>query len=691
MKRFALPLLYASLSLPLLAQTSSLLTAKPGRVTLDTLSSLVRVSDPQVSPDGKSIVVVVARQNLKDDRTDAELVQVDIASKAQRVLTQGRMHPGFPRWSPTGDRLAYLAADGDKHLQVYVLPMAGGDSIQLTHSEGGVQQFAWQPDGMAIAYAAADDAQKHEKNDDAFEIQANDYLIDSYSPPTHLWIVPATGGTPRRLTSGEWSLPISFPPGAPASPINFSPDGKLLFYVRAASPLSGDAELTSIQVLDIATGQSRALTTRTTLEQYPSISPDERHVAFWYPRDGKQWQENEINVVDFNPAVIAPIPAASEKVLTTAIDRNEARSIWMPDGKTLLVGANDADTVSLWMQPLEGPAHKLNLDGVTPNSSFWVDVAVGPSGQLAFTGTTPQHPAELYLMATPETKPERLTDFNASVDKLELGRMETLTWPTANVAGKPDGMEADGILTYPPDYVAGQKYPLVVLPHGGPTYGSHRAFSGQPQLLAAQGWLIFEPNYRGSDNLGNKYQAAIWNDAGAGPGRDVMAGVALLKARGIVDEHKVAVSGWSYGGYMTTWLLGNYGGWRCAVAGAAVTDWIDMYNLGDGVTTIGDNFGGSPNTPERMKLYLAQSPISYAANIKAPTLILSDTGDARVPITQSYRLFRILKENGVTTRFFAYPVPGHFPGDPVRARDVERRWAEWLATYLNQPPAISSK
>jgi dipeptidyl aminopeptidase/acylaminoacyl peptidase len=231
----------------------------------------------------------------------------------------------------------------------------------------------------------------------------------------------------------------------------------------------------------------------------------------------------------------------------------------------------------------------------------------------------------------------------------------------------------------------------VVLPHGGPTYGSHRAFSGQTQLLASQGWLIFEPNYRGSDNLGNKYQAAIWNDAGAGPGRDVMAGVALLKARGIVDEGKVAVSGWSYGGYMTTWLLGNYGGWRCAVAGAAVTDWLDMYNLGDGVTTIGDNFGGSPNTPERMKLYLAQSPITYAGNIKAPTLILSDTGDARVPITQSYRLFRILKENGVPTRFFAYPVPGHFPGDPVRSRDVERRWAEWLAMYLNGSSAISTK
>jgi dipeptidyl aminopeptidase/acylaminoacyl peptidase len=133
---------------------------------------------------------------------------------------------------------------------------------------------------------------------------------------------------------------------------------------------------------------------------------------------------------------------------------------------------------------------------------------------------------------------------------------------------------------------------------------------------------------------------------------------------------------------MTTWLLGNYGGWKVAVAGAAVTDWRDMYDIGDGVTTVGDNFGGSPNDPARLKEYIAQSPITYAKNIKAPTLILSDTGDARVPIVQSYRLFHILKEDGVTTKFVAFPVSGHFPGDPVRALDARKRWFEWLKEYL---------
>lgn len=676
-----------SVALPLCACAQGS-AVKSNRVTLDTFGMLVKVADPQISPDGKSIAVVVSRPNVKEDRTDSELVLVDIATHAQQVMTHDKTHVGFPRWSPDGSRLAYIAEDGKKHPEIFVLPMRGGDSYELTHAEGGVQQFAWTPDGTGIAYAAEDDKPKREKNDDAFEIGNNDFLVSGQSMPTHLWMVAAGGGTPRRLTSGAWSLPVSFPPGAPASPIGFSPDGKELFYVRAASPLSGDAEQTSIQVLNVATGESRALTTRTLLEQYPTISPDGRHVALWYPRDGKQWNENEVRVVDYS-AGAKPVEADAERVVTKSVDHNIVRSIWMPNSKDLLVGADDGVTVSLWLQPMEGTAKKLDVGDVTPSWAFWVDVMVGAKGEIAYTASSEHRPSELYYKAKADAVPVRLTDFNKDADALQLGRVETLTWPTVDAAGKPDGMEADGVLTYPPDYVAGKKYPLVLYVHGGPTASSHNTFSVGTQLFAAQGWMVFEPNYRGSDNLGNRYQSAIWNDAGAGPGRDVMAGVAMLKARGIVDETKVAVSGWSYGGYMTTWLLGNYGGWKAAVAGAAVTDWRDMYDLGDGVTTIGDNFGGSPNDAERLKAYEAQSPITYARQIKAPTLILSDTADARVPITQSYRLFHILKEDGVTTRFFAYPIPGHFPSDPLRSMDVRKRWVEWLAMYLNNSPVAS--
>ena len=240
------------------------------------------------------------------------------------------------------------------------------------------------------------------------------------------------------------------------------------------------------------------------------------------------------------------------------------------------------------------------------------------------------------------------------------------------------------MLVYPPEYAAGRKYPMVLYIHGGPKSASVDSFAPSPQILASMGWLVFEPNYRGSDSDGNAYEAAIVHDAGVGPGHDVMAGVKMLEARGIVDEKRIAVSGWSYGGYMTSWLIGNYPEvWRAAVAGAPVTDLTDEYALSDVEWLSHDIFGPSPYVAEGMKLYVAESPITYAPKMKTPTLILSDVGDYRVPTTQAYKLYHALKDNGVAVKFVAYPVGGHSPADPIRARDVWRRWTAWLAGYLN--------
>ena len=227
---------------------------------------------------------------------------------------------------------------------------------------------------------------------------------------------------------------------------------------------------------------------------------------------------------------------------------------------------------------------------------------------------------------------------------------------------------------------------MVLLIHGGPRAASMMTFSPAAQLMAAKGWLVLQPNYRGSDNLGRKFQTAIGGDAGAGPGRDVMAAIAAVKARGFVDETRLGVSGWSYGGYMTTWMLGNYPDvWKVGVAGAAVTDRLDQQNFSDGAS--GPRGNNSPwVNAEAMERERAQSPISYAGKIKAPTLILANTGDYRVPITQSYKLFHALRDAGVTSRFVAYPIFGHNATDPVRQRDVQERWIGWLERYLNDTP-----
>lgn len=624
------------------------LAQQPRRMQLDDLGRVVRVSDPQIAPDGKSIVIVVSRANYDENRHDADLVLVDIATGNQRTLTNERRSVSQPRFSPSGNRLAFLsnialASGQQSRPQVFVMPMNGGDARRITAAPKGVQQFAWSPDGRTIAYATEDEAEKktgHERFNDSFEVGNDDFLIQSQALPTHAWLAPAEGGEARRLTSGSWSLPINHPPGAPASPLAWSPDGSSLVLVRLATPHSGDARQAIVQVLNVATGRMRGLTGRDSLEGQPAYSPDGSQIAYWQPRDGDSGNVNEIHV--------APSTGGAGRSITRAIDRHIARSIWMSDGKSLLIGANDGTRVSLWLQLLDGAARKLDLGKLSPSSSFWVDVAVGKDGAIAFTATDPSRPAELYYLSSPTAAPKRLTNLNAEVAGLALGRTEVVSWQS-------DGFTHNGIVTYPPDFSNTQKYPLVLVIHGGPTAASLETFATNAQLMAAKGWVVFQPNYRGSDQIGNVYQHAIVNDSGAGPGRDVR-------------------------------LLGHYSGWRVAVAGAAVTDWLDQYNLGDANVRRGAAFGGSPWTDaKRMQSYMEQSPITYASRIRTPTLVMTNTQDFRVTPTQSFKLYHALKDNGVPTKFIAYPIYGHNAGDPVRQKDVQRRWIEWIEHYFREP------
>ena len=651
------------------------------RFGIGDVGKIVRVTDPQIAPDGKSIALVVSRANFEENRYDPELVLIDVATRGQRVLARERRGLSQARWSPDGSRLAFLASVDGKP-QIFVMPMYGGDSWQVTRAASGVQQYAWRPGHDEIAFVATDEAPKvtgEERWNKSFEIQNNHFLLQEAPRPAHVWLILADGTGARRLTSGAWTLPASLPPGAPSSPLSWSADGKTLAVVKVASPYTGDSDKSTVQLLDVDTSTLRPATGRTRNETQPLFSPDGTRLAHWYPRDGEGRNVNEIYV--------GPAAGGDTASVTRALDRNVQRAMWMPDGKSMLVSANDGTTTGLWIQPLEGlqpgKARRIELGSLVPTANFWLDASMGPKGELAFTASDAARPPELYYLASTEVghdaAPERMTEFNSATARLELGRNETVRWSS-------DGFHMDGVVTYPPAFAADKKYPLVLYVHGGPRSASKQSFSSRAQLLAAQGWVVFEPNYRGSDNLGNAFQAGIWNDAGAGPGRDVMAGVAELEKRGFVDTARMAVSGWSYGGYMTTWLLGNYPErWKAAVAGAAVTDWFDQYNYGDANVRRGAAFGGSPYTDtKRMQSYREQSPMSYASKIKAPTLILSDTGDWRVPITQSYQLYHALMDNGVSAQFIAYPVSGHSPADPVHSRDVDRRWVAWLGKYLGQ-------
>ena len=642
--------------------------AAQGRFDLDGLRKLVNLQSPELSPDGRSIALVVSRPDYDANHYAGELVLIDVASGTSRALTHDRWAVGAPRWSPSGDRIAFVDQVGegdDKAPQVCVLPMAGGDAHCVTHAPRGVAQYAWSPDGKSIAYATEDEPVKktgEEKHNESFEVGDDSYLTRAGALPVHLWLAPADGGEARRLTSGDWSLTKS----DGTSPIAFAPDGKTIAFAAQETAHTGDFRTSVIRAVDVATGSVRTVSSG--FGMGPSFSPRGDLIAFSRPRGPAPWFASHSIIV------VSPTGGA-ERNATPDIDRTFYGAEWTPDGRTLVVSSDDGTRTSIWMQPLGGSPTRLDLGDLQP-----AEISVGTGGAIAFVATTPTRPEELYYLTGPGGTARRLTDLNAPVGAMSLARSEGIEWDVGN------GFRADGVLLYPPGFDSTRTYPLVLSIHGGPMGASTTGFSALPELLAAEGWLVFQPNYRGSDNRGNAFQSAIIGDAGDGPGKDVMAGLAMIEKRGFVDPTRIGVSGWSYGGYMTTWLIGHYDVWKAALAGAAVTDYADQYDLSDINVTFGGGWGGSPWLPQWQEMVRKQSPITSADRMKTPTLILSDVGDYRVPIVESFKLYHALRDRGVPVKFVAYPVMGHFPGDPVHVRDVYRRWTTWFREQFGGRP-----
>ena len=650
------------------------------RFTLEHLRKVVGVSGADVSPDGRSVTFTVSRPNYVTDKNESELYVVDLAGGAPRALTVGRNSVGAARWSPDGRTIAFISPDTAGHGQLWLLPLGGGEARKLTSAPTGVNQYAWRPDGVAIAFAADDEVPKREgeaKFLGTFTVGDQDMFLKKPLAAQHIWMVDVASGDAKRLTSGTWTLEFVLPPGSPPSGLSWSPDGARIAFAQVPAPQSGKLDSVSVQVLDVASGRITPLTGVRRFENNPVFAPDGKTIAYWQPREGRGdagWV-NEVHVVAST--------GGTGRSITRALDRNLFSAQWMPDGKSLLVAGNDRTSVGVWIQPVDGAARRLDLGELVVNGAFGYELTVAKTGAIVFSATSPTRPSELYVMDTPTSQPRRLTDFNAWVSEVALGKMERFTWKG------PDGFEEDGTLVLPPQFNPTRSYPLVLVIHGGPTSASKLSFSAMPQMMAAEGWIVFQPNYRGSDNLGNAYQAAIVGDAGAGPGKDVMAGVSTLQIMPYVDRKRTAVTGWSYGGFMTSWLIGNYPNeWKAAMAGAPVTNWEEMYNLGDGGVTIRYSFGGSPWTGDRAKAYRAQSPITYASRIRTPTLVMSNLEDFRVPPTQAFALYRAMKDNGVETEFVAFQGRTHASSDPVNARERTRLWIDWVKTHIGSVPQV---
>lgn len=636
--------------------------------TFPDLRNLVSLSDPQVSPDGREVVVVVTTQEWHTDKAKHEIDLIDVATGAMRPLTRYRTDVASPRWSPDGKRLAFIAMDTtsaapEKYGQVFVLPMDGGDAQRVTQARRDVVSFCWSPDGKTIAYIAAD-VPANEKaikaHDDGFKVTENNFTVRAALTPSHLWVVPSTGGAAKRLTEGQFSLDTDQQDAAPEPA--WSPDGRTLAFSHFPDPywaLSYQSVIDSVP----ATGGTPATLVSQEGATMLSYAPVGNAFAFTRPRAGDENNGTAVYVEEDGRTLDA----------TRLLARNIDFYSWLPDGRNLLLVGQDGTHSVMWQQPVGGSAKALDLAGI--------DIAGRPSvasnGVIAFIGDTASHADELYVMTSPGASPRRLTDVNGFLDSLALGRVAGIDWQG------PNGFREDGVLTYPLGFERGHAYPLVLVIHGGPEGGSTERFSPLAQLLAAAGFLVFEPNYRGSTNLGDAYQHAIYRDTGDGPGKDVMAGLAAVEKLRIVDRQRIGVSGWSYGGYMTDWLSGHYPlAWKAAVSGAALNDWVMDYTIAYYQQGDAYFFGSAPWAGRDSQIWRAQSPIAYARNVKAPTLVMGDVGDPNVPLVNSYEWYHALRDNGVQVEFYAYPVDSHFPGDIVRRTDVFRRWVDWMTTHL---------
>src|SRR5579872_200254 len=641
--------------------------ANAAPVTLQSLHKFVHLSDVSISPDGKQVAFVRSVGDYQRDRNVRTLTVVSTGGGALHSLVTAFDALSSPQWSPSSTEIAYVA-NGPRHIkQVFAIPAAGGAPRQITHSVKSVQQYAWNPKGTLIAYVAEDgpsDPAAAKRHDDLWEVHDVGFL-QKYDPrPSHIWVVSSQGGSARRLTHGSWSYLESNPPfvGAATDP-SWSADGRTITFTMQANAYNSDSDRTSIAKVDVRTGKVTKLDTRTSYEYEPQFAPEGNAVTYLYPHGPGPVSVLDVYVAD----------GASNADVTQTFD-HDVTGVWWLSNKRMLLSANDGIERALYVMQLpNGTPRRLGLGRLNP-----VGVSTSNDGKIAMIASATDVPPEIYVIDKAGAVPRTLTNLNAAVGALDLGRSEEINWKAS------DGERNDGILTYPAGYQPGKKYPLVLRIHGGPEAASILAWEDLRQLFASRGYLVFEPNYRGSDNLGTAHEHAIYKDPGTGPGHDVMAGVEAVEKLGIVDTTREAVTGHSYGGYMTAWLIGHYHNWRSAVIGDGVFDWVEAYDLSatGNLAWTRDSLGGSPWNPANAQLYHDGSPITYVHDIKTPTRLISGTADDQAPMVGSYQLYHALADQGVPVSFIAIPNAFHFPRDPVHIEGYNRVTLEWVDRYM---------
>jgi dipeptidyl aminopeptidase/acylaminoacyl peptidase len=628
---------------------------------------LARVSSPRISPDGSTVAYLVTSVKMdKDDPgksvTNLWVVPAAGPAAAARQYTRGDKSVSNISWSPDGKILAFTMAGEDEKNgpQVWFMYADGGEPWQVSKHKSGVQGFEFSPDGktlLLVATTAPDEnAEKREKLKDDAVVVDHDFKI------AQLWTWNIATGDEMQLTKDD--VPVSDP--------HWSPDGAHITFTTNPTPLLDDISLQTAWLLDVAGGQKRKLADTADYTHTARWSPDGKWIAFL--SDHGLLSQTNLSVVS--------VDGGAPRKLTASFELNAGTPVWSSDGRTVYFSTDSresgeifaADASAGTVRQLTDKPADIALDEISANGQ----TAVG-------TWSDPSHPAEIYRSDLTFASITPITNQNAWLADYALGETEVVRWKSSK-----DGMEIDGILTKPVDFDPSEKYPFLLNPHGGPTGSSLLSFNPQEQIMAANGYLVLEPNFRGSSGRGEKFAMANQNDWGGGDYRDDMSGVQAIVDKGWADPNRMGAFGWSYGGFMTFWIDTQTNRFKAISPGAGLPDLYSMYSQTD-IHRYLTMFFAMKSPWDNFQEYWDHSPMKYVENVKTPTMILHGQADTRVPIPQAEEFYRALVERHVPVEFVTYPRENHGFTEPRHIQDRYQRYLVFFGKYLNNPPVTEPK
>jgi dipeptidyl aminopeptidase/acylaminoacyl peptidase len=615
------------------------------RLTIEKAMQVREPQDLQFSPDGKLIAFVV-QEPVKDRNTFRHIWIYDRATHETRQWTASAKSESSPRWSPDGKTLAFLS-DRDEGEQIYLMPSAGGEAVKLTTTKSPVQSFKWSRRGNEIAFMAPEP--RTEEQDKKQRAGDDERVMDS-TPPARVWTVDVASKAVKQITKGSWAV----------RDFDWMPDGKRLVATATDRPYDEHPGVEKIYTIVTDDGSFQPLLSTKGPARGVQVSPDGKSFVFLSsPEDGPG--AHDLFLYSFE--------SKSAKNFTGPLkDRPVTQAEWIDNSEVAVLFSNGFHT--------ELEAVSVNLKKLVKDDSLDIShFAIAKDGTVAYTAESSNKLPELFADG------KAVTHLNDAFDNVALAKATVFSYKTF------DGSPIEAALYRGAGARDGEPQPVVMMIHGGPAGVWRDRFDVLTQLLVAKGYTVVAPNIRGSSGYGQKFLASNRGDWGGGDYKDVMAAVDDLVKRRIADPNRLAIAGWSYGGYMSEWAITQTDRFKAAVCGAGMADLATEF--GTELHPQGDEW--YYQTPyENLAGFQKSSPIVYIKNAKTPTLILQGEADTTDPLSQSQMLYRGLKRYNVPSEFVVYPREPHGLREQKHVADRYRRSVAWIEKYLGPVPSAST-